>query len=357
MLVSVIVRSKDEADRLRLTLTSLAQQTVPAEVVVVNDGSVDHTADVISEAATWRALRVVTHATPRGRSGAANAGAHAATGDILLFLDGDTIAGPDLVARHAAAHRKGERLVGRGETFHLRGVRFFENPEAGTPWPGGEAQLARYTAGEIARLKVTRRQLIDDFDAVDRKAAPGVYPGAGPRLLYELEMDALIRHPDCAVLWAAASGSNMSVRKDMFLRAGGFDEALDINEHRELALRLCLAGGRMVPVLGARTYHLIHRAGWRDPLQDTAWEEFFYRAHPIPAVKLLAVFWASLSGSSPIPPGAQIRSLVELEAAGQGRTGVDYDAVRRLIPALPFLGTALQGGAPAEESQRGGNPF
>ena len=39
MSVSVIVRSKNEADRLRLTLTSLARQTVPAEVIVVNDGS------------------------------------------------------------------------------------------------------------------------------------------------------------------------------------------------------------------------------------------------------------------------------------------------------------------------------
>ena len=36
---SVIIRSKDEADRLRLTLTSLACQSEPPEVVVVNDGS------------------------------------------------------------------------------------------------------------------------------------------------------------------------------------------------------------------------------------------------------------------------------------------------------------------------------
>jgi len=32
---SVIIRSKDEADRLRLTLTSLACQSEPPEVVVV----------------------------------------------------------------------------------------------------------------------------------------------------------------------------------------------------------------------------------------------------------------------------------------------------------------------------------
>jgi glycosyltransferase involved in cell wall biosynthesis len=43
MLVSVVIRSRDEADRLRLTLTSLAQQSAPPEVIVVNDASVDHT--------------------------------------------------------------------------------------------------------------------------------------------------------------------------------------------------------------------------------------------------------------------------------------------------------------------------
>ena len=47
---SVIIRSKDEADRLRLTLTSLACQSEPPEVVVVNDGSSDHTRDVIATA-------------------------------------------------------------------------------------------------------------------------------------------------------------------------------------------------------------------------------------------------------------------------------------------------------------------
>ena len=42
MRASVIVRSKDEADRLRPTLTSLAKQTGAVEVIVVDDGSTDH---------------------------------------------------------------------------------------------------------------------------------------------------------------------------------------------------------------------------------------------------------------------------------------------------------------------------
>lgn len=338
MRLTIVVRSKDEAPRLRLTLTSLARQSPDAEIIIVDDGSSDHTAAVVAEAAAaGLALRVVRHDTPRGRSGAANAGARIAQGDILLFLDGDTLAGPDLVARHLAVHAAGDRRIGRGETCHFRGTRFLLDPEAGTPRPGEEARLARLSPGELDRLRVTRRDIVEDFAGLARRAEPGIYPGAAPRRLYELEMDALHHHPDCAVLWAAACGSNMSVRRDAFLEAGGFDEAIDINEHRELALRLCDAGHRMVPVDGARTYHLTHRMGWRDPLEETAWEEAFYRAHPILVVKLLSIFWAGLSGAKPGPGMPSIGSLPELAAAARGDDGIDYDAVRRRIGALPDL--------------------
>ncbi|MDR3418136.1 MAG: glycosyltransferase family A protein [Nevskia sp.] len=339
MKISVIVRSKDEAPRLRLVLTSLACQTVPAEVIVVNDGSSDHTEAVLAEASSWLPLRSVHHASARGRSAASNAGAAHATGDVLLFMDGDVLAHPDVVARHGAAHSRSGSLIGRGETFHLRGTRFFSDPETGAPWPGDEARVARLPEDERRRTLVTRELLLNNFAEIDRRAVPGIYPGAGPRRLYELEMDALRHHPECGVLWAASSGSNMSVSRDRFMRAGGFKEHLDNNEHRELALRLCASGARMAPIGGARTYHLTHRVGWRDPLAETGWDTQFYRDHPIQAVKLLAVFWASLADRSVIPPQARINSLPELEAAARDTNGVDYDAVRRLIPG--FAATPL----------------
>lgn len=347
MRLSLVVRSKDEAPRLRLTLTSLARQSADAEIIVVDDGSSDDTASVVAEAAAARPLRLVRHETPRGRSGAANAGARIAQGEILLFLDGDTLAGPDLVARHLAVHAAGERRIARGETFHFRGTRFLLDPEAATPRPGEEARLARLSPDELNRLRVTRRDIVENFAALVSRAEPGIYPGVGPRRLFEIEMDALHHHPDCPVLWAAASGSNMSVRRDAFLDLGGFDEAIDNNEHRELALRLTDAGHRMVPVDGARTYHLTHRTGWRDPLAETAWEEVFYRAHPILAVKLLAVFWAGLSGAKPVPGMPSIGSLPELAAAARGEDGIDYDLVRRRIGGLPDLSGIAPGRAPA----------
>ena len=317
MRVTVIIRSKDEADRLRLTLASLAAQTEQPEVVVVNDGSSDHTAKVIAEAAVEMDLAAIHHAEAAGRSAAANAGAERAKGDILLFLDGDTVAAPDLVARHMEQHRRSPNLVVRGETWHLRSTRPFLNPETGTPKPGEESRVQRMSESERTRATVTRREIREKFTAIDGRAQPGIYPGFGPRKLLELEMQALHENPDCPVLWAAASGSNQSVSRSAFLESDGFHPDLSINEHRELALRLCQKGLRMAPT-PARTYHMIHRSGWRDPLQDTAWEEIFYDAHPLAEVALLPFLWASLSDPLPFPAAACLRSLPELAAAAEG---------------------------------------
>lgn len=328
MTLSVVIRTKDEADRLRLTLASLSRQNQAAEVVVVNDGSSDHTARVLEEAATRMALTVVHHARPAGRSEASNAGARKASGDILMFLDGDTLAGPGCLAAHVAAHGERRDLMGRGVHNHLRCTRFLLDPEAGTPRPEEAERLARTPPAELDRLRVTMRQVLDDFDAISRRAERGIYPGAAPRRLQELELEALRDDPECPVLWTAASGANFSLAREAFLSAGGFNPEIDNNEHRELALRLTQRGLKMTLVADAATYHLTHRSGWRDPLKDMAWEQVFFGAHPLPVVKLLGVFWSSISQSPILAEPERIHSLGDLARAATGATGIDYDAVR-----------------------------
>ena len=321
MRATVVIRSKDEAYRLRLTLASLAAQTEKAEVVVVNDGSSDPTAEVLAEAATEMDVVAIHHAKPAGRSAAANAGATKATGDILLFLDGDTLAGPDLVAKHMELHRQSPHLVVRGATWHQRCTRPFLNPETGAPRAGEEAKVARMSESELARSVITRRQIREDFAAVDSRGQPGIYAGFGPRKLFEMEMDALFNDKESPVLWTAASGSNQSLSRSAFLESGGFHPAISINEHRELALRLCQSGLRMAGTHG-RTYHMLHRNGWRDPMLDTEWERVFYDAHPIAEVALLPFFWASLSDPLPYPAAACLRTLPELAAAAERYRGI-----------------------------------
>jgi glycosyltransferase involved in cell wall biosynthesis len=350
MLMSVVMKTKDEADRLRLVLASLSRQTVPfvapgsrvaatepaAELIVVDDGSTDHTRDVLDEAAHWLPLCARHHDVSRGRTATSNLGASQAAGDVLLFLDGDNMVSPGAVEMHARAHAGGSALV-RGETFHLRCTRFFRDPETGRPMPGQEERVARLGA-DLPRHLVRRRQVLDHFEEIEARAEPGIYPGAGPRMLCDLEMDAMENHPDLGALWMAATGQNLSVRRDEFEAVGGFDERITCNEHRELAFRLSERGHRLALAPGARSYHLTHRIGWRDPMRESDWERLFFEAHPCLAVKLMSVFWLSLAGSKAIPEEARITSLPQFDRVVRQGTTIDYDAIRRAHPMLADLG-------------------
>jgi len=334
--LSVVVRTRNEADRLRLTLASLAVQTAPSEVIVVNDGSNDHTYDIIERAVRSFGVKAVHHQASKGRSGAANSGAMVAQNDVLLFLDGDTLAGPDLVRRHLDAHAKGGRLVARGELLHLRGTRFLKDPELCIPQAHAVHKISRLSLAELDRLRITHSQVASRFGTIHDRAEFGLYPGAGPRMLQTLELEAIRRSPMCSVLWAAASGSNQSIPRDAFRAVGGFSEALDINEHRELALRLCKAGLKMTVAEGARTYHMIHRSGWRDPLENHAWETAFYAAHPLPEVKLLSVLWSSLAPNKRVPSPLRIDSLPALESVAQSLSGEEIDNLRAALGLIPL---------------------
>ena len=154
--------------------------------------------------------------------------------------------------------------------------------------------------------------------------------------------------PDCAVLWAAASRRNQSMARAAFLDAGGFDEDLDINEHRELALRLCAAGGRMAAgrrALGAITSPTAAAGAIRWP--RPGWEAVFHAAHPDPGGEAAGGVLGQPRAPEPRPGAeARISSLAELEAAARGETGVDYDAVRGAArPAGAWRRRAGQGRA------------
>jgi hypothetical protein len=90
----------------------------------------------------------------------------------------------------------------------------------------------------------------------------------------------------------------------------------------------------MVAVPQARSYHLTHRTGWRDPIKEFEWEDVFFRAHPVPEVRLLSVFWASLSDGDTVPPSLRIESLPALAAAARPGSGYDHAAAHHLLRAL-----------------------
>jgi glycosyltransferase involved in cell wall biosynthesis len=347
--MSVVLITRNEAARLRLVLESFAGQKlalsdagpdVSLEMVVVNDGSDDETDEVLAEFTDRVQMKIVRHRESHGRSPSRNDGVRAASGDVVILFDGDCMASPHLVALHAATHARRTGIMGRGETYHIRSTRFFLDPERGLPRPGEEEHVRRM-GDQLRAALVTREQVRDHFDALAARGEPGIYAGAGPRRLYELELRALHEIPASDILWMTAPGQNFSIRRADFTAVGGFDERLTLNEHRELAFRLYQRGVKMVPVEGARSFHLLHRVGWRDPLVDADWERLFYEKHPCPATKLMSIFWLSLTKDKDLPEEGRISSLEQLDQVLRQGSTFDYDSLRRTHPKLVNLGEAM----------------
>jgi glycosyltransferase involved in cell wall biosynthesis len=90
---------------LRAVRSALADPSEDLEVVVVDDGSSDHTADVVAGVSDHR-LRLIRHPENRGRCPARNTGARTAIGTWLVFLDSDdelVDGGLELIRRRARA--------------------------------------------------------------------------------------------------------------------------------------------------------------------------------------------------------------------------------------------------------------
>jgi glycosyltransferase involved in cell wall biosynthesis len=102
--VSVLVPAKDEAENLpeflRQCAVALPSIGVPFDVVVVDDGSRDATAEVLAGlAAEYPFLRVVTHLRQRGIADALRSAADAAGGDVLVFYPADLQYHPEDIPR------------------------------------------------------------------------------------------------------------------------------------------------------------------------------------------------------------------------------------------------------------------
>jgi GT2 family glycosyltransferase len=176
--ISVVIPARDAADVLPATLDALRQPEV-AEVVVVNNGSSDRTAEIAREAGAL----VLSLARP-GRAAARNAGAGAAPGERLAFLDADCRPEPGWAAAI-------DRCLGEA------------------PLVGGAVEIE---TGEPARAS-------ERFDA-----------------LWRFQQQRTIREGR----WAASA--NLAVTRSAFDGVGGFDEAYGSAEDVDFCVRAARLG-------------------------------------------------------------------------------------------------------------------
>ncbi len=119
-MISVIVATRNRADYLERALDSLRRQVdAPAfEVIVVDNGSTDATADVARRAAERLDLTYVCEPQPN-RSAARNRGIAHAQGGTVLFVDDDVWLPPRFLDAHARAHRRGGGRVVTGPIINV----------------------------------------------------------------------------------------------------------------------------------------------------------------------------------------------------------------------------------------------
>ena len=191
------------------------------EVIVVDNGSVDGSADV---ARSFDGVLVIRNTENKGAGGARNQGIAAATGEFLLLLDCDTYVVDDVIGRSLTL------LDGRPEVAMLAcELRF----------PDGRRQ---HNAQRAMSIRLTLLRDLWLYKLLPRSRRSHVLLGGYYEGKAEVEAD-----------WLAAPF--ILLRRRVFVESGGFNEAI-FPEDSEWGIRMSRAGHKIVyaPQLGF-AYH------------------------------------------------------------------------------------------------------
>jgi N-acetylglucosaminyl-diphospho-decaprenol L-rhamnosyltransferase len=219
--LSVVIPTHDTRDLTLRCVGSLAAGGVPGlEIVVVDDGSSDGTAEAI--AAAHPDAGVVRLSPAAGFTRAANLGMAQARGDVLLLLNSDTEVAPGAFAPLLAAFARDPRLGAAGAALHY--------PDGSPQWSGGHAPTLPWLFGLASGLPPLLARL-----PFWRRVKP-------------------VGAPAGAVDWV--TGAAMALRRQAWEEAAGFDEGFRFyGQDLDLCLRLRRAGWKIEIVPGARVLH------------------------------------------------------------------------------------------------------
>jgi hypothetical protein len=202
--VSAIIPNYNKEKTLHACLSAIYAQTrPPAEVIVVDDASTDRSREI----AARFPCTVVAFAANRGVSAARNAGAAAADGDVLFFVDSDIALAPDAVAGALAVLSEHPDCGVAQGIYDIRPL-FADGPveEYKTLcehfWRRRDAGVASATLFALTAVRRAAFDAVGGFDETLRDAEDIEW---GTRLpaSYEIRMDAGIvgRHDDVDRFW------------------------------------------------------------------------------------------------------------------------------------------------------------
>jgi len=183
--ISVVVPTYNEADNIKPLVEAVAKAFAgtPYELVIVDDGSPDGTAEVAAELSKEYPVKVVVRPRRLGLSSAVVDGARAAAGDVVVVMDADFQHPPELAPALAQAVLSGADLaVG---TRYGRGGRIEGWSPVRLLMSRGAAALARLLLPEARRLSDPE----SGFFAARRECLASVRPTG----LYKILLDVAVQ--------------------------------------------------------------------------------------------------------------------------------------------------------------------
>ena len=189
--VTVLIGSYDNAATLPRAIESIVGQTVTdLELVVVDDGSTDATAEVTAAyAAEDPRVRLLSMGRNVGISSSLNAGLRSARAPIVAINDADDFSAPHRLERQLAV------LDARPEVAVV-GCRMREVDEAGVEL----RPRTSFRAGDAGRV-LMRFNPIPNTSAALRRGAALAAGGYDPRLRYAMEYDLWLRLAERFTVW------------------------------------------------------------------------------------------------------------------------------------------------------------
>jgi hypothetical protein len=140
VVLSVVIPTFNTAAMTVHACRALLQSSIEMEVIVVDDGSVDDTAELLARDVP--SVRVLRRTTNGGFAVAANEGVRATTGELILLLNSDAVA-------EAGAVEALVNAFARDAQLGVASAQLFD--EDGTPqWTGGATPTLLWIAGAVS---------------------------------------------------------------------------------------------------------------------------------------------------------------------------------------------------------------